>query len=273
MMSTLPSVTHSRRPIIGLKELDSRRQWHSYLAAILDLIYPRFCYNCRGSLADSANRYLCFCCWRQLPLSRNAICRRCGAELGPGTIEKNSCLLCQAQRFRFAGVRSGGKYQGALRNLLLQFKFHGISELRYPLAAIICRQLRLHPFAPPPELLLPVPLWPAKQQRRGYNQAELLARSVARDLGLPCLDGVLRKIKSSVPQSSLQRRERKNNVAGTFALSPRQQAKICGRIVLLIDDIITSGSTADECAAALKQAGAGKVYVATVAKTMANDND
>lgn len=234
----------------------------------LDILYPRYCYVCKKSLTNSENLYLCWSCLRQIPLIRGPICRRCGMALG--TMEAKSCLACHHQKFAFQETRCAGKYQATLRDLILSFKFHGAIHLQYLLAGMIAWQIRTHPFPVPPEAIVPVPMLPSDEYRRGYNQAEVIAIILAQRLKIPCYRHGLEKKKSNARQADLTRQERKKNVVDAFGVSPAYHILLQHKTVLLVDDIFTTGSTAHECARTLRKNQARHVYVATIARTVFN---
>lgn len=150
--------------------------------------------------------------------------------------------------------------------MLLSFKFHRRIDLRYPLAAVLSRQIRRSPFPSPAEIVLAVPLSAQAARVRGYNQAGILAALVAADSKLPYLSRAMIKTRHTPPQSGLDSAMRRKNLRGAFDVAPGYCRELRGRKVLLVDDVFTTGSTAHECAVVLKQAGARKVYIATVCR-------
>jgi len=111
---------------------------------------------------------------------------------------------------------------------------------------------------------MPVPLFPGKQKKRGFNQASELAKELARKKGIPLLGGYLVKVKNTPAQTSLEASERRKNLKGAFAVI--QERKIKGKTVLLVDDVYTTGSTIEECSSALIEAGALEVRALTIAQ-------
>lgn len=236
------------------------------LDCCLDILYPRYCYVCQCSLEQSDNLYLCWSCWRKIPLIRGSICEHCGMPLS--TPHTKNCLFCRSQQFSFRETRCAGRYQDTLRDLLLSFKFRGAVQLQYLLAGMMAWQIRTKPFHQKPQVIIPVPMKPKDEYRRGYNQAELIAVILAKQLHIPCYRHGLEKIKTNARQAELTRDERKKNVANNFRVSQYYQNQVANKTVLLVDDIFTTGSTAHECAKALRKATAICVNVATVARTI-----
>lgn len=160
----------------------------------------------------------------------------------------------------FDAVLSFGEYEGVLRKLIHLFKYSRISPLAPRLGALMSRAL---PRDARFDLLVPMPLHWRRRWRRGFNQSELLARALSQRTGIPVVNAVRRR-KSTPAQAGLTGAQRRVNVTGAFAVKKREFVE--GRNVLLVDDVLTTGATANACAAALKRAGAGRVTVLTLAR-------
>ena len=154
-----------------------------------------------------------------------------------------------------------GSYEGTLRQLIHLYKYGRIQTLSKPLADFLAAALPLDERF---DMVTPVPLHWRKQWQRGFNQSELLAQAVARRRGVPVLRA-LGRTRFTKTQAGLSNTERRKNVAAAFRCRRASQA-LAGQRVLLIDDVMTTGSTAAACARALKQAGAVKVVLATIAR-------
>jgi ComF family protein len=153
-----------------------------------------------------------------------------------------------------------------VREAIHALKFRGHRALARPLADLVAE-------APPPglpvagvDLLVPVPLHPQRRAQRGFNQAELLARRLARRWGKPHRADVLARVRLTRPQTELAPEERRANVRGAFLV--RRPELVAGRHVLLVDDVLTTGATVEACVLALREAGAGPVGVVTVARAL-----
>lgn len=151
--------------------------------------------------------------------------------------------------------------------LITRFKFHDGLDLAPALAARLVEAVDATGASAGVDLVLPVPLSPARLRTRGYNQAWELARRCARTLGLPADAESLVRLRESAPQSSLPLAERRAAVRGSFAVGTQRQARITGRRVALVDDVMTSGATVAEAAAGLLHAGAAAVQVWVLART------
>lgn len=174
--------------------------------------------------------------------------------------EQGRCALCRLGLNGFDGAYCFGPYEGKLRELIHLFKYEGVRTLAGPLGAWITSAApRTERF----DLVTPMPLHWWRKWRRGFNQSDLLARAVARSLGVP-MAAPLHRRKATLSQAGLTNAQRRTNVAGAFRL--RRGASVTGLRVLLVDDVMTTGATASACASALKRAGAAHVSVLTLAR-------
>jgi ComF family protein len=151
--------------------------------------------------------------------------------------------------------------------LILDLKFHGQAELSVPLSELLVSALRRTGAENGVELLLPIPLSPARLAERGYNQAWEIARRVAFRLELPAHAGWLQRPVDSAHQADLPREARAVNLRGAFMVHPRDQHRLAGRHVALVDDVMTTGATAREATTAVMRAGAASVVFWSVART------
>ena len=172
------------------------------------------------------------------------------------------CGPCLADPVPVDWMEAWGSYRGSLESVLQAFKFKRHDFFADPLAELIEQMIRQRgdlDF----DAVVPVPMHRAKLRRRGYNQAELLARALARRIGVRCQPALLTKTRDHDAQSKLARDERAANVRGAFLASPR----VTARRILLVDDVCTTGATIRACAGELVRAGAARVAAAVVAKT------
>lgn len=147
-----------------------------------------------------------------------------------------------------------------------RLKFEGQRDLGPALGRMLAAFVRVAPALGGADLVVPVPLHAARQRERGFNPALLLAAPVAESLALPLLPTGLERTVPTAPQSALGVRQRWANVAGAFTVPAQDAGRLRGKSVLLVDDVMTSGATAAECARTLRRAGAGRVAVATLAR-------
>jgi ComF family protein len=168
------------------------------------------------------------------------------------------CALCRFGLRGFDAAYCFGAYEGVLRELIHLYKYGRVKTLARPLGALLAAALpREERF----DAVTPVPLHWRRQWQRGFNQSDLLARTIARRCGIPVIQA-LKRVRPTVAQAGLSNTGRRQNVAAAF----RPRRTVEGKRILLIDDVMTTGSTAAACALALKRAGAAKVALLTVAR-------
>lgn len=167
------------------------------------------------------------------------------------------CALCRSGLRGFDAAYSFGAYEGALRELIHLYKYGKVRTLAHPLSGLLAQALpRDEAF----DATVPVPLYWRRRLQRGFNQAELLARGLARRTGIPVVRA-LGRVRPTPTQAGLSNSARRQNVARAF-----RSRSVQGQRILLIDDVMTTGATAASCALALKQAGARRVVLLTVAR-------
>ncbi|HEY2013248.1 MAG TPA: ComF family protein [Bryobacteraceae bacterium] len=155
-----------------------------------------------------------------------------------------------------------GAYEGPLREMVHLYKYGRVKTMARPLADLLVRALGSEEVF---DLVTPVPLHWRKQWQRGFNQSELLAREITRRCGVPMV-AALKRVRPTLTQAGLSNTERRRNVVAAFRCRTRQCPLVRGKRILLIDDVMTTGSTAASCALALKRAGAARVALLTVAR-------
>lgn len=239
---------------------------HAWALAALDLVFPALCPLCEAPLAAGRRDPLCGACWRAMPRIRPPWCERCGAPsraLTPLPEPAGPCASCRADPPAWDWARAGAEYEGAVREAIHAFKFEGKRALAGPLAALLLEPEPAEGWIDPgPAVLVPVPLARDREHARGFNQAALVAERLAAALRLPVRPRWLVRVRATGPQSDLGAAERRANVRGAFAAAPA----VIGRHVIVVDDVLTTGATAAECAVALRAAGATRVGVLAVAR-------
>jgi ComF family protein len=237
---------------------------HPWALAALDLVFPALCPLCETSLAQGRRDPLCGACWAAIPRIAPPWCERCGLPLGlaPSLPPPTTCGACRADPPGWDWARAGAEYLGVVRDAIHAFKFEGRRGMARPLAALVLEQAGVESDSTPGAVLVPVPLARARERERGFNQAALVAERLAAGLGLPVRPGWLARVRVTAPQSDLGAAERRANVRGAFVAAPA----VAGRSVIVVDDVLTTGATAAECARALRAAGAARVGVLAVAR-------
>ena len=243
----------------------------SVAAAALDLLFPPTCGACRAPLP--ALVLLCDDCACAAVRLGTDCCPRCSSPL-----QEASCPDCEARVEQLAAAgfdraRALYVYGGPIEDALLRTKFGDAPHLAQAAGKALARELvkgRLLARASSVDLVVPIPVGRARLRERGYDQALLMARPVARALKRPLAPLLLTRTRETPPQARLGRAARARNVAGAFAVAPRYAhgPGLRERVVLLVDDVLTTGATADAAAAALKSAGAKRVEVLTLARAL-----
>ena len=228
------------------------------LHALVSIALPPRCPGC-GEVVEADHRF-CSRCWRGLRFLGDPACAGCGLPFDHHRGEGARCGACLADPPRHAGIRAAVAYGPVAREVALRLKYGG----RLALAETIARLMLRH--VPPDALLVPVPLHPRRIWSRGYNQAALIADAIRRRTGLAVAAEALVRTRATPPLRGLGRRQRSAAVRGAFRISG--DAAVHGRAIVLVDDVHTSGATADACTAVLLRAGAASVSILCWARVL-----
>ncbi len=231
---------------------------------LLHLIYPGLCHLCGKALAPGTGS-LCASCRDGLLGDTFPTCPRCAATIGPFANTDGGCLNCRTQSFAFDRVLRLGPYDGMWREAVLRLKHSSGEILAELLGELWGGHCRTKFQALDADCVVPVPLHWRRRWRRGYNQSAALAHGLAAVIGLPCHPSWLRRTRNTPAQHLLPASSRRDNLRGVFRAL--RSAKVRGHTVLLVDDVMTTGATAHEAAAALRRDGASRVFVAAVCRT------
>ncbi len=242
------------------------RQTSSLYDAALALVYPQTCAVCNGSVERRADGVACGACWQATTLfcGEEVMCVKCGVVLAGALPETKRvevhCRRCDADNFTAA--RSCGVYEKALRASVLALK-------REPYIAPRVERLLSEAQQQPPlntaTRIMPVPLHPERERERGFNQAAVLARSLASQTETACDEWSLaRMLHTARHRAGMDAQARRETVENAFAV--QRPRLIEGERILLVDDVYTTGATVSSCASALKMAGAVDVFVLTLAR-------
>ncbi len=234
------------------------------LGGLLNAVLPPRCLRCGADVAQSGA--LCPDCWDGLTFLSDPQCQRCGVPFETEPAEDAICGACAARPPVFDRARAVFAYDDASRDLILGFKHSDRTDAAPGLGRWLCRAGE--GLIRSADVIAPVPLHHWRLVRRRYNQSALLARSVARRTGVPVVYDLLRRDRATPSQGGLGRGARRRNVANAFSVSARRRGFVSDRRVLLVDDVLTTGATAESCARALTQAGAAAVDVLTVARVV-----
>jgi len=230
--------------------------------AAVSLFYPPTCAVCSASVEDL--EYLCPDCRARAPRVVAPFCAKCSEPFPAAITQTFSCANCENRKLHFDCAVAAYRSRGLVRKVLHQFKYGKQRHLRLPVAGWLREslsdpRLRGRHF----DVVVPVPLHPARERERGFNQAALIAELLAASTTVP-VRPVLERIRYTTTQTAYDRAERMENLHGAFRL--RKNRDVRGLHVLLIDDVLTTGSTLSECARVLRAAGAISVHAATAAR-------
>ncbi len=218
---------------------------------VLDLLLPLSCAVC-----GREGKLLCSTCEPTLPRLQQPYCSICA---WPG--RRGVCSRCAASPPAIGRIRAPYLFEGSVREMVHDFKYRNLRAAAPTLGALLADHLKRNPMAA--DVLMPVPLHGSSERWRGYNQAELLAQAIAGETGTPMESKSLRRTKKTTPQVSMDGyAQRVGNIQGAFDYD----GDLRGTTVLLIDDVVTTGSTISACAQALKASGAGSVLGLALAR-------
>ncbi len=232
------------------------------LQGLLHLVYPAACHVCDAPLPPEGDPF-CDACRKELTSDARARCPRCAGVVGPFAEVGGGCPHCRGTSFPFDAVVCLGPYAGRLRDAVLRMKHahgEGLADVVGELWSVSA-EARLRALGA--EAIVPVPLHWMRRWTRGYNQSESLARPLAARLGLPLCPSWLRRVRHTPQQKALPPAEKRENLRGAFRA---RGSAVRGKVVLLVDDVLTTGATATEAARALRRAGAQRVVVAVLAR-------
>ncbi len=248
----------------------------TFVSGLSAVFFPSDCRLCNTPLVSVSRLPVCPECLSSLEPIRAPQCILCGERLAPAQllIGDAHCQACRDYPPEFESAVSFGEYTAGLRDLIHLLKYSGVLPAAGPLGELLARSMEELPLAAADSIpvLVPVPLHSSKRRERRFNQSELIARAALKRLPaafvLDC--SVLKRQRQTRSQVGLDREARIKNMSGAFHVVAPERVR--GRTLIVIDDVMTTGTTVSECARVLKRAGAEKVFAATVARTLkAND--
>lgn len=232
-------------------------EWRRWGETLLDLLYP--------------GKHLCYLCWNEVEGQKDrGVCENCTARILNASKKLTSCSHCsyftkasvcpncvdwEESLYRVVSVVP---YYGMYREMIQNLKYGKRKELAAPLGYLMARKILLAAPKIRFDYVIPVPLHPYKGLERGYNQSRLLAEQIADELRIPMDINVLKRIRYEDTQTKLGKKERRRNIEGAFKLAEEGLSK--GKRILLIDDIVTTGATLQECAYILRRGEAGEIW-------------
>jgi ComF family protein len=233
--------------------------------SLLDLVYPPRCVLCRAAPADDVGA-LCPACAQRLPVLCGPQCPRCARPIHTRDGADQLCGACRLHpRAALDRVAAAGEYYGGMRLLIHLYKYRRCQFLAAQLALLLRARPSVAALLAETDWLAPIPLHWMRQRWRGFNQAREIGRCLTNWFGVPLLPpGDFRRVRRTTPQVQLSASGRAANIRGAFAV--RTNARIRQTRVTLLDDVLTTGATAHECARTLRAAGAARVNLLVVAR-------
>jgi ComF family protein len=229
---------------------------------ILDLLYPPRCIFCGILLPVGTKLEICDTCYEKMPMVGGKVCETCGQPMdepyGP-----EQCLDCRKTTLYFIQNLPVYEYKGIVRQAIMKLKFYNKKRVARTLGILMADKIKQMTSLPKFDIITYIPLSKKRLAQRGYNQSKLLCSVIAEELNFPISENVLWKVKDTPPQSTLNRDERQHNIKNAFMVKDKYSIK--DMIILLVDDIYTTGRTVNECSRLLKKAGAKEIYVVTAA--------
>lgn len=228
---------------------------------LTQLIYPATCWACGGVTEDKPLSF-CEACTKALTTDSHTTCPRCSSTVGPHVDLQGGCSHCRDENFAFDETIRLGPYDGLLRDMILRMK-HSSEGLAEAMGSLWAEHVTSRLKALGPDVVIPIPLHWRRHWLRGYNQSSVLGRALADALHIPCKPRALRRWRATERQTLLTSAARRQNVRGAFAA--RGSPALEGGTVLLVDDVLTTGTTASEAARALRPFKPARIIVAVLA--------
>ena len=239
-------------------------------ASIADLIWPRTCaVSSCARPSDRPNRHLCSRCFASLPfLEAGGECSTCGMPVPAETHHEFVCETCLTDRPAFDRARSALRYAGAAEELVQSFKYRHALQLAEDFGDMLEATLRAKFEHAAVDVVMPVPLHPHRFRERGFNQSELLAETLAKRIDRRLDVRSLIRRRDTEHQARISGQARRSNLNAAFAVTHPEYVR--GRTILLIDDVMTTGTTLSGCAKTLRDVGAARIWCLTLARAIRN---
>ena len=231
----------------------------NFIQTFIGLFFPKVCLNCEITLNEN-EQYLCSDCITSLEFLED-ICPICGA---PKTGEQ--CWVCDTNNFQFDKARSVFMFNEIVQKLIHEFKYNEMTRIVKLFGEYSQEYLNKYQPFDHIDYIVPVPLHTVRKRDRGFNQAEYLAQEISKNMDWKHLPTLIKRKRFTETQTKLKKTQRKDNVSHAFNINPKYIIK--GKNILLVDDVFTTGATADSIAAILKEEKVNKVYVLTIGRAL-----
>ena len=244
--------------------------WHRGLMdlarGVAQLVFPNSCLICDLPETDlhEFRHGLCNDCFRAVADDPRPACGRCAFSVGPHVDSTEGCTVCRNASLGFSEAIRLGPYESRLREAVIRMKATGGEPLAEMMGRVLWENQGERLRSLSADLVVPIPLHWRRAWSRGHNQARAIAEEIAVGLGIPCMSRLIRRIRHTPQQVQSSAAARRENVKGAFRINRR--ASLTGKRILLVDDVMTTGSTLSEAARTLKEAGADSVIVAILAR-------
>ena len=234
----------------------------NFFKFFINIFFPRICLHCKNDIHYLNENILCPLCHEQLKRIDPPLCAKCGQPIDSG----EHCYSCRKLKTKpkCSFIRSAFIFNEPMRSIIHEYKYNGKPYISKTLGLWMREILKTDPKFKDFHFLLAVPLAKKKLAQRGFNQSELLADIMAKEKNFEVIKNAIIRIKNTLSQTTLNKKERKNNIAGAFSVLKPELIK--GKNIILIDDVATTGSTLQELAKTLKKAGAKKIAAFTLAR-------
>lgn len=235
------------------------------LDKFLNLVLPPTCAHCHKVVSE--HHHLCADCWNQIHFLGSPLCSLCGTPFPYKDPHQHLCIFCcQEKKPLFSCARSAIAYDNFSKRMILHFK-HGDATHLAPTFAQWLKNAGQDCFAEA-DALIPVPLHWTRRLKRQFNQSALLCSHLSKQVNIPLFADILKRIHATPSQGQLDRHQRSKNIQGAFRVSSHDSEKIAGKILILVDDVMTTGATLKECAKVLLENKAREVRILTLARVL-----
>lgn len=231
---------------------------------ILNILFPPQCLNCQCRVPTHGT--LCIPCWQQIHFITEPMCECCGLPFDYDIGEGALCGICMNKRPDYNRARAAFRYDEHSRKLITRFKYSDQTQLAKIYGNWLARAGE--GLLKQSDIIIPVPLHYFRFVHRRFNQSALLAHILSKKTGIKYLPNALIRIRKTTPQTGLTSKQRETNVKGAFSANKRYLEQIKGKNILLVDDVMTTGSTITQCSKVLLKSGAAQVNVLTLARTV-----